>query len=128
MLDILERSFKNRFMFGSIVAVVVGVAHLAFMALETFLWTTPAVRKRFGQSAEQAEATRVLAANQGVYNGALAVALLWSVAQGQTETTLVLLAFVVVVGLYGAYSAKRSILFVQALPAAVAFGLVMQGI
>ncbi|MEM9459588.1 MAG: DUF1304 domain-containing protein [Myxococcota bacterium] len=115
-------------MLGSSVAVVVAVAHLLFMVLETFLWTTPGVRKRFGQTAEQAEASKVLAANQGVYNGALAVALLWSVITGQVATTSVLLAFVVAVGIYGAYSAKRSILFVQALPAAVALALVQLGV
>jgi putative membrane protein len=112
---------------GTAFAIVVAVAHVLFMVLETFLWTTPGVRKRFGQTAEQAEATRVLAANQGVYNGALAAALLWSVSTGQVATTTVLLAFVVVVGLYGGYSAKRSILFIQALPAALALTFVQLG-
>lgn len=98
------------------------------MVLETFLWTTPAVRRRFQQSPEDAETTRVLAANQGVYNGALGAALLWSVFRGETASITVLLAFVVVVGLYGGYSAKRSILVIQALPAAIALGLVLQGI
>lgn len=114
-------------MLGNAFAIFVAVAHVLFMVLETFLWTTPAVRRRFGQTAEQAEATRVLAANQGVYNGALAGALLWSVLAGHTATTTVLLAFVVVVGVYGGYSAKRSILVIQALPAAIALTLVQLG-
>lgn len=114
-------------MLATAFVVLVAVAHVLFMVLETFLWTTPGVRRRFGQTAEQAEATRVLAANQGVYNGALAGALLWSVSTGQVATTTVLLAFVVVVGLYGAYSAKRSILFIQALPAALALTFVQLG-
>lgn len=115
-------------MLGSIFAILVAVAHLLFMVLETFLWTSPGVRKRFGQTAEQAEASKVLAANQGVYNGALAVALGWSVITGHVVSTSVLLVFVVVVGVYGAYSAKRSILYVQALPAALALVLVQLGL
>ncbi|MCX4242599.1 DUF1304 domain-containing protein [Paraliomyxa miuraensis] len=114
-------------MLGNAFALFVAVSHLLFMIVETFLWTTPGVRKRFGQTAEQAEATKVLAANQGIYNGALAAALAWSVLAGEAFATTVLLAFVVVVGVYGAYSAKRSILFVQALPAAVALTLVKLG-
>ena len=114
-------------MLGTAFALFVAVAHVIFMVLETFLWTTPKVRRSFGQTAEQAEATKVLAANQGVYNGALAGALLWSVFTGQTATTTVLLAFVVVVGVYGGYSAKRSILVIQALPAAIALTLVQLG-
>lgn len=115
-------------MLGSSFAVLVAIAHLLFMVVETFLWTTPGVRRRFGQTAQQAEASRVLAANQGVYNGALAVALLYSVIAGEVATVSTLLAFVVVVGVYGAYSAKRSILFVQALPAALALALVQLGL
>lgn len=114
-------------MLGNAFAILVAVLHVVFMAFETFLWTTPGVRKRFGQTAEQAETTKVLAANQGVYNGALAVALAWSVLAGQPATTVVLLAFVVAVGLYGGYSAKRSILVIQALPAAIALALVQLG-
>jgi putative membrane protein len=112
---------------GNAFAILVAVLHVVFMVFETFLWTTPGVRKRFGQTAEQAETTKVLAANQGVYNGALAAALAWSVIAKQPTTTMVLLAFVVVVGLYGGYSAKRSILVLQALPAAIALALVQQG-
>ncbi len=114
-------------MLGNAFAIFVAVAHVLFMVLETFLWTSPGVRKRFGQTAEQAEATKVLAANQGVYNGALAAALGWSVVTGQVATTTVLLAFVVVVGVYGGFSAKRSILFIQALPAALALTFVQLG-
>ena len=60
-------------MIAKITTLLVAVLHLVFMVVETFLWTTPAIRERFGQSVEQAEATRVLAANQGVYNGALGI-------------------------------------------------------
>lgn len=106
----------------------VALAHVAFMVVETFLWTTPAIRKRFGQTEEQALATEVLAKNQGVYNGALAAALAWAALAGETRAQAVLLGFVIVVGVYGAVTAKRSILFIQALPAVVALVLTLLGL
>jgi len=105
--------------------LLVAVSHFGFMILESVLWTRPQGRKVFGQTAEQAEQTRVLAANQGIYNGCLGAAILWSVAAGDTPATLVLLGFVVVVGVYGAATASRAILFVQAAPALVAAVLVV---
>ena len=114
---------------GSLIAtIVVAVLHAVFMVVETFLWTTPAIRKRFGQTAEQAEATKVLAQNQGVYNGALAACLVWAAVAHDTNAKVMLLVFVIVVGIYGAATAKRSILFIQALPAAVALGLTQSGL
>lgn len=110
-------------MLATIFTVLVAVLHVIFMVFETFLWTTPGVRKRFGQTAEQAETTRVLAANQGVYNGALAAALIWSVAMNDGPARMMLLVFVIAVGIYGAVTAKGSILFIQALPAAIALVL-----
>ena len=104
-------------------ALVVALEHVLFMVFETFLWTTPKVRKRFGQTAEQAETTRVVAANQGVYNGALAAGIVWAQVSGELAARAMLLVFVVVVGVYGAASAKRSILFIQSLPAAIALAL-----
>lgn len=106
----------------------VALEHVGFMVLETFLWTTPRVRRIFGQSAEQAETTRVLAGNQGVYNGALGAALAWAALTGQSAAASVLLVFVIVVGVYGAATAKRSILFVQAMPAAIALVLTQLGL
>ena len=100
--------------------LIVAISHFGFMVLESVLWTRPQGRKIFRLSVEKAEATRDLAANQGIYNGCLAAAIVWSVAAGDTPATLVLLAFVVVVGLYGAATVSRAILFVQAAPAAVA--------
>ena len=107
-------------MLASALVYFVAVLHGVFMLLETFLWTTPKVRARFGNSAAQAEQTRVLAANQGVYNGALAVALVWGQLAQQPNVVKSILAIIVAVGLYGGYSAKRSIIVIQALPAAAA--------
>jgi putative membrane protein len=107
-----------------VATLVVAVLHVLFMVLETFLWTTPRGRKIFGQTVEGVEQTKVLAANQGVYNGALAALLAWAALSGETHATMAGLVFVIAVGLYGGYSAKISILFLQALPAAIALVLV----
>ncbi|AKF11059.1 DUF1304 domain-containing protein [Sandaracinus amylolyticus] len=115
-------------MLSLLATLFVALLHVGFMVLETFLWTTPRVRKIFAQSAEQAETTRVLAGNQGVYNGALGAALAWAATAGQTAAASVLLLFVIVVGAYGAATAKRSILFIQALPAAIALALTQLGL
>ena len=101
----------------------VALSHFGFMILESVLWTSPRGRRIFGNTVEQAEETRVLAANQGIYNGCLGAVILWSVAVGDSPATLALLSFVVVVGLYGAATASRIILFVQALPALLALVL-----
>ena len=112
---------------GLAASLFVAVAHVGFMVLETFLWTSPRGRRIFGTTAEEAETTKVLAQNQGVYNGALAVVLAWAALSGARPTVIALLAFIVVVGIYGGVTAKRSILVTQAVPAAVAMILVWLG-
>jgi putative membrane protein len=91
--------------------------------LEMFLWTKPRTRKAFSMSAEQAEQTRVLAANQGLYNGFLAAGLIWSLiapAAYATQLALFFLGCVVVAGIFGGATANRRIWLMQALPGAVA--------
>jgi putative membrane protein len=114
-------------MLALIFTLLVAVLHIVFMVLETFLWTTPGVRKRFQQTVEQAEATKVFAANQGVYNGALAACLAWSAFAGDTSAQMALLVFVIIVGIYGAITAKPTIFFLQALPAIIALTFVFLG-
>ena len=115
-------------MIGLVATLIVAFLHVVFMVLETFLWATPRGRKIFGQTKEQAEVTKVLAANQGVYNGALAGLLVWASLAAQRQTVVALLIFVIVVGVYGAVTAKPTILFLQALPAAIALALVLLGL
>jgi putative membrane protein len=108
---------------SQVMAALVAVEHLYFLVLEMFLWTRPAGLKAFGQTREQAESSRVLAANQGLYNGFLAAGLLWSlVAPAPLERPLRIffLGCVIAAGLYGGATASRKILFVQALPALLA--------
>lgn len=108
---------------------VAGVAalHLGFLVLEMFLWRRPLGRKVFGLRPEQAEQTAALAANQGLYNGFLVAGLVWGLARGSAgfELKVFFLACVVVAGLFGAATASRSILWVQALPGAAALALVL---
>jgi len=108
-----------------VMTLVVAALHVLFMVLETFMWTTPKGRKIFGQTKEGAEQTKVLAANQGVYNGALAALLVWAALAPNPEAMVAGQTFVIVVGIYGAFTAKMSILYIQALPAAIALGLTL---
>jgi len=109
------------------VVILVALLHIYFLVLEMFLWDKPAGLKAFGQSKEKAEATKVLAANQGLYNGFLAAGLLLGVAQGYSGTSfkLFFLSCVIVAGVYGALTASRKILFIQAMPAFIGLILVV---
>ena len=107
-----------------ILVIVIAIEHFAFMIIEMFLWTKPLGRRIFKQSLEKSQQTQVLAANQGFYNGILAVGLLWGTfhpnAEFGSQITLFFLLAVTAAGLYGAYSVNKNILFVQALPATLA--------
>jgi putative membrane protein len=111
---------------NSLVALVAAL-HLYFLALEMFLWTRPTGLKVFGNTPEKAQASAVLAANQGLYNGFLAAGLIWGLFHPHPafgfQIKVFFLLCVVVAGLYGGYSVSRRIIMVQALPAAVALGL-----
>lgn len=111
---------------ASVVVALVALLHLYFLVLEMFLWDKPAGMRAFGQTPQSAAATKVLAANQGLYNGFLAAGLLWGLWLGPAGfgVKVFFLLCVLVAGLYGAATASRKILFVQALPAAVGLVLV----
>ena len=100
---------------------LVAVIHAYIVYLEMFLWTTRKGIKAFGlKSKEFAEETKVLAANQGLYNGFLAAGLIWSIVIKNTNTALFFLICVFVAGIYGAYSTKKkSILYIQSIPALI---------
>ena len=117
-------------MLGTLASVLVGLVallHLYFLVLEMFLWTKPLGLKVFRNTPEKAELSKVLAANQGLYNGFLAAGLLWGLYLGAAgrDIKLFFLGCVIVAGIYGAYSVSRRILWVQAAPAAAAMGLVL---
>ncbi|GEP36112.1 membrane protein [Nocardioides szechwanensis] len=110
---------------ANILVGLVAALHLWFLVLEMFLWTKPLGRKTFGNSAELAETTKVLAANQGLYNGFLVAGLVWGLVSEQTDVKVFFLACVVVAGVYGAATVSSRILFVQAVPALLALGAVL---
>jgi putative membrane protein len=111
---------------ANVLLALVALLHLYFLVLEMFLWTKPRTRKIFGLTEEQAKTTRTLAANQGLYNGFLAAGLVWGLMLGPAGYALKLffLGCVMTAGIYGAMTANRRILYVQALPAAVALAFV----
>lgn len=105
-----------------ILVVFVAVEHIYFLILEMFMWTKPKGIKAFGLKSKQfADETKVLAANQGLYNGFLAGGLIFSVIQKDLKTTVFFLVCVTIAGIYGSYSTKQIKLFyVQAVPAIIA--------
>ena len=110
---------------ANVVVALVALLHVYILVLEMFLWTTPRARKAFGTTAEFAEQSKVLAANQGLYNGFLAAGLFWGLWLGAAGwgVKVFFLLCVLVAGVYGAATANKRILFVQAVPAAVGLGL-----
>ncbi len=111
------------FLAVGVVALVI-LIHLYIVVLEMLLWKTPYGRKAFGMTAQFAEESRVLAANQGLYNAFLAAGLLWGLVASRFDVTVFFLGCVIVAGLFGGITASRRILLVQALPGAIAFALV----
>lgn len=112
---------------ANIVVGLIGVLHVYILVLEMFLWDKPAGMRAFGNTQAAATATKVLAANQGLYNGFLAAGLFWGLSLGSAGTSVKVffLLCVLVAGLYGAVTASRKILFIQAIPAAIGLALVL---
>ena len=110
---------------ADLATALVALLHVAFLVLEMFLWTKPLGLKVFRNTREKAEVTKVLAANQGLYNGFLAAGLAWGLIASSQPFKVFFLACVVVAGAYGAWSVNRRILWVQAAPAALALGLLL---
>ena len=101
---------------------LVAFLHVYFMILEMFFWTKPKGLKAFGLKKEFAEQSKVLAANQGLYNGFLAAGLIWSLIDKNyaNEIAIFFLTCVVLAGIFGAYSTKKiKIFFIQSVPAII---------
>ena len=109
----------------NIVVGVIAALHVYILVLEMFLWDKPMGRKAFGLSKEFAASTKVLAANQGLYNGFLAAGLFWGLSLGAAGNAIKVffLLCVLVAGIYGAATANKRILVIQALPAAIGLAL-----
>jgi len=111
---------------ANILVGFVAFLHAYFLILEMFLWDKPFGLRTFGHSQASASASKVLAMNQGLYNGFLAAGLVWGLSLGATGHSIKVffLVCVVVAGVFGGFTAGRKILLVQALPAAAALALV----
>ncbi|HET7395108.1 MAG TPA: DUF1304 domain-containing protein [Gammaproteobacteria bacterium] len=114
-------------MAADIVIGLVVVLHVYFLVLEMFLWDKPLGRRTFKLTPEFATASKVLAANQGLYNGFLVAGLVWGLWLGVAgrDIKVFFLGCVIVAGVYGAYSVSRRVLLIQAVPAAVALLLLL---
>ncbi|WP_269219387.1 DUF1304 domain-containing protein [Brevundimonas vesicularis] len=117
-------------MIATVLIGVVALIHAYIVVLEMVLWTTPRGRHAFGMNAEKAEETKVLAANQGLYNGFLVAGLAWGLWLGEPgfQIKIFFLGCVIVAGLYGAATVSRKILLVQAVPAALALAALLLGL
>ena len=107
---------------AQVLIACIALLHLYFLALEMFLWEHPIGMKAFGNTAEKAKLTKVLAQNQGLYNGFLAAGLIWSLfapVAFATQLANFFLGCVLLAGMYGAITASRKILYIQALPALI---------
>lgn len=106
---------------SSLIVGLVALLHFYFLILEMFFWTRPLGLKTFGNSQEKANASKVLAANQGLYNGFLSAGLIWGLMTSDptqsSEIKIFFLSCVVIAGIYGALSVKPKIFFIQSLPA-----------
>ena len=106
---------------ANILVAVVALQHIAFLALEMFLWEKPFGRKVFGNTKEAAAASKTLAMNQGLYNGFLAAGLIWGLSLGSAGMSIKVFftACVLIAGIFGGLTASRKILYVQAMPALI---------
>ena len=107
---------------ATILIALVAIEHIYFLILEMFFWTKPKGIKAFGLKSKQfAEDTKVLAANQGLYNGFLAAGLIFSIIEKDIRLSIFFLLCVIIAGIYGAYSTKQIKLFyIQSVPAVLA--------
>ncbi len=112
---------------ANIIIGLVAFLHIYFLVLEMFFWDKPLGLQTFGHSRESAKASKTLAMNQGLYNGFLAAGLVWGLTLGESGDSIKIffLACVVIAGVFGAATANRKILYVQALPAIIALALVL---
>lgn len=109
---------------SAVLVTIVAIEHVYILVLEMFLWTKPSTTKTFGVTAEFAEASKTLAANQGLYNGFLAAGLFYSLVASAPNVAFQFKVFfllcVIVAGVYGGITAKPRITLVQAVPALIA--------
>ncbi len=117
-------------MIATILILLVALIHAYFLVLEMFRWEAPRTRKVFGTTPEFAAESRVMAANQGLYNGFLSAGLIYGFWLGQAGAPLIsfVLVCVVIAGIYGAITATKAAFVAQTIPAALALGAFWLGL
>ena len=120
LLAAQDREGNN--MIANVLVGLVTLIHLYIVYLEMVLWDTPRGHKAFSLTPEFASASKVLAANQGLYNGFLAAGLIWGLYLGEAgfQIKAFFLLCVAIAGLYGAAAVGRKILYIQTVPALAA--------
>lgn len=108
------------YLLSNILVGIVALLHIGFLVLEMFYWNHPIGRKRFGLTPEFAKESATLAANQGLYNGFLAAGLIWGILINSTSVKIFFLLCVLIAGIFGGFTSRRTILYIQALPALLA--------
>ena len=114
-------------MLGTILIALIAILHVYILVLEMFLWDKPYVLKAFGNTLEKAQLTKVLAQNQGLYNGFLAAGLFWSLLAPTACAVAIanfFLGCVLIAGIYGGLTASKKIIYIQAVPALIALAAV----
>lgn len=110
---------------STVLVALIALEHFGIMILEMFFWDHPVGQRIFGMTPEVSRTTSVLAMNQGLYNGFLAVGLIWGLVAGRRDVKIFFLICIVAAGLLGGLTAKTSILLTQGLPAFIALILVL---
>ncbi len=114
----------NLLLLRNCLILIVALLHFYFLILEMFLWTKPRGLKTFRMTPEQAQSTKVLAANQGLYNGFLALGLIWSMLTSNlvisTQLAIFFLGCVIAASLFGGHTVGKKILIIQGAPAFLA--------
>lgn len=112
---------------ANILIFLIAALHVYILMLEMFFWTSPRALKAFNMTLAQAQSTKPLAANQGLYNGFLAAGLFWSLRTGAQDVQVFFLLCVAIAGVYGARTANPRILWIQTVPAVLALLLIWWG-
>ncbi len=110
---------------ATLAVFIVAFLHFGFLMLEMVYWDHPIGQKVFSMTPQQSAETAMLAANQGLYNGFLAAGLIWSTVAGKRDVVIFFLICVIIAGVFGAITAKPSILLIQAAPGMIALLLTM---
>ncbi|MEM6912505.1 MAG: DUF1304 domain-containing protein [Pseudomonadota bacterium] len=110
---------------AGVAVFLVGAIHGGILVLEMFYWDHPIGREVFGMTPEESAVSAVLAANQGLYNGFLAAGLFWGLLANKRDVVMFFLLCVITAGVFGAVTAKPSILFTQASPAVIALAFTL---